>query len=259
MITALIVVFLSTLIAAGPFTWSNNLNAQQITMGPPAEGNRQPPSDNPAGATTPPVLNTPAPAITPSPPDAPTANEIPPVTNAPPTGVTPSLVPSVTIAPGVIPPSVSVSKATVIDNTIYAKTGQVIEFTANNSASFRVGFLSINGALLDQTGEAMDNAYYTITVPVNNDYKINALVIKGSVEAGIKIPIVAVSVNMSMITNQNQDNYYIDNSKSIRVIPSDSAGAVKGGDGKIYLKYDSGVYREFPENGPIGPDISSLP
>ena len=215
-------------------------------------------TSTPTATMTPTVTSTPTATLTPTVTFTPSATMTPTATETPtPKATAAPIVPSVTIAPGITPPTMTVSKGTVIDNIIYTKTKQVIEFTAKGNATFTAGLLDINGAAIGM-GDAV-TPYYTITDPANNDYLKATIVINDIVPVGSEIPIIATIFTPEIVTNHVDPRHYIDNSKTIKVIPSDCSSASKGSNGNIYLKYSNNVYREFYDDGSLGPEISKLP
>jgi hypothetical protein len=152
--------------------------------------------------------------------------------------------PEITAAPAADPefnpPVVTVSGGTVIDNYIFVKPGEVIEFTADSTDTFKAMELSVNNALSDPSAAETD--YYTITAPVGNNKLKNTFVFKKGmlVSYGARINAAVYGgqkINAADGTIGWAPKRIYDNTKCVISIPSDSHGIIKDVDGRYYLLY----------------------
>ena len=161
---------------------------------------------------------------------------------------------SQTAPPDYQPPYVTVSGADVIDNIIYAKPRQAIDLAAASTPTYSALELNVNNAI--HNPDAAETPYYTITARTN--YSHNTLVFKTEAPVGYKLPINATIYGEEKIAQDGNVGwnwkYESDSSKTAVVIPNDCIGVVKSNSGKIYLHYNGGLFREFKDDGTLGPD-----
>ena len=106
-----------------------------------------------------------------------------------------------------------------------------------------------------------DQEYYTLGRPSRE----TILSFKPEAPIGYRLPINAVLYGSSFVKIDGKwyENHSTpprrDSSKTAVVIPADCMDVVKGSDGKIYLTYENGTYREFADDGTVGPEIDTLP
>ena len=156
---------------------------------------------------------------------------------------------------------ITVNGATVIDNIIYAKPGQNVELvgtgTASENFTLIVDKMSVNYNSVEPG--SVDRQFYAITV--QSDKITNILVFKNEAPIGYQLRIKGVISGFGKYPNF--DGYIFemrnDSLKTAVVIPQDCLDVVKGSDGKIYLTYENGTYREFADDGTVGPEINALP
>ena len=168
--------------------------------------------------------------------------------------------PTTFVPPPFIAPYIAVSGATVIDNIIYAKPGQIVTLEATNTSSYAIMEASINDARLHQGTKIDDTDNYTITPDTQKQF---TLVFKAAAPIGYRLPIIASFFGEGVIYGSNGEKgwnwaYRSDSSKTAVVIPEDCLDVVKGSNGKIYLTYSDGVYREFKDDGTLGANTTKI-
>ena len=204
----------------------------------------QPAASNTAESGEPAVANTPTatPVVSSEPNNetptaAPTATAVPTAAAAPTATTAPTVTATPTPALDYTPPTVKVSKATVIDDVIYAKAGQVFELSVDSSSDFPAMLLTTNGALISPGME--DTAYYKVTAPLGGNLLKNSFEFKSEMPPGIGIPIIVI------VIHQDQTTYHVDDTRHAVVIPEDADDVIKGDDGDVYLVYPDGKEVEF--------------